>query len=28
MAVVKISTPRPELPTLVRIKDKTFKVNK
>jgi len=28
MAVVKISTPRPELPALVRIKDKTFKVNK
>jgi len=28
MAVVKISTPRPELPALVKIKDKTFKVNK
>jgi len=28
MAVVKISTPRPELPPLVKIKDKTFKVNK
>jgi hypothetical protein len=28
MAVVKISTPRPELPPLVRIKDKTFKVDK
>jgi len=28
MAVVKVSTPRPELPPLVKIKDKTFKVNK
>jgi len=28
MAVVKISTPRPELPSIVKIKDKTFKVNK
>jgi len=28
MAVVKISTPRPELPPVIRIKNKTFKVNK
>jgi len=28
MAVVKVSTPRPELPSVIRIKDKTFKVNK
>jgi len=28
MAVVKITTPRPELPSVVRIKNKTFKVNK
>jgi len=28
MAVVKITTPRPELPSIVRIKNKTFKVNK
>jgi len=28
MAVVKITTPRPELPSIVKIKNKTFKVNK
>jgi len=28
MAVVKVSTPRPELPSVIRIKDKIFKVNK
>jgi len=28
MAVVKISTPRPELPSVIKIKNKTFKVNK
>jgi len=28
MAVVKISTPRPELPPVIRIKNKIFKVNK
>lgn len=28
MAVVKISTPRPELPPVIRIKNKTFKVRK
>jgi len=28
MAVVKVSTPRPELPTVIRVKNKTFKVNK
>jgi len=28
MAVVKVSTPRPELPSVIRIKNKTFKVNK
>jgi len=26
MAVVKVSTPRPELPAVIRIKNKTFKV--
>jgi hypothetical protein len=26
MAVVKISTSRPELPSVIRIKNKTFKV--
>jgi len=28
MSVVKITTPRPELPAIIKIKDKTFKVNK
>jgi len=28
MAVVKVLTPRPELPPVIRIKNKTFKVNK
>jgi len=28
MAVVKISNPRPELPAIIKIKNKTFKVNK
>jgi len=28
MAVVKVSTPRPELPSVIKIKNKTFKVNK
>lgn len=28
MAVVKVSSPRPELPSAIRIKNKTFKVNK
>jgi len=28
MAVVKVTTPRPELPPVIRIKSKTFKVNK
>jgi len=28
MAVVKVTTPRPELPPVIRIKNKTFKVNK
>jgi len=27
MAVVKITTPRPELPPVIKIKNKTFKVN-
>ena len=26
MAVVKVSTPRPELPSVIRIKNKIFKV--
>jgi hypothetical protein len=26
MAVVKVSAPRPELPPLIRIKDKVFKI--
>jgi len=26
MAIVKVTTPRPELPSVIRIKDKTFKV--
>ena len=26
MAVVKVSSPRPELPSVIKIKDKTFKV--
>ena len=26
MAVVKVSNPRPELPSVIRIKNKTFKV--
>jgi len=28
MSVVKVTTPRPELPAVIKIKDKTFKVNK
>jgi len=28
MAVVKVSTPRPELPSVIKIKNKTFKVGK
>jgi len=28
MAVVKVTTPRPELPSVVRIGNKTYKVNK
>jgi len=28
MSVVKVTIPRPELPAIIRIKDKTFKVNK
>ena len=28
MAVVKVSTPRPELPSVIIIKNKVFKVNK
>jgi len=28
MAVVKVTTPRPELPPVIRIKNKVFKVNK
>jgi len=28
MAVVKVTTPRPELPPVIKIKDKVFKVNK
>jgi len=28
MAVVKVTTPRLELPPVIRIKNKTFKVNK
>jgi len=28
MAIVKVTTPRPELPSVIRIKNKTFKVNK
>jgi hypothetical protein len=28
MAVVKITTPRPELPPVIKIKNKIFKVNK
>jgi len=28
MAVVKVTTPRPELPPVIKIKDKIFKVNK
>jgi len=27
MAVVKVTTPRPELPPVIRIKNKIFKVN-
>jgi len=26
MSIVKVTTPRPELPSVIRIKDKTFKV--
>jgi len=28
MAVVKVTTPRPELPSIIKIKNKIFKVNK
>jgi len=28
MAVVKVTTPRPDLPSVIRIKNKTFKVGK
>jgi len=28
MAVVKVTSPRPELPPVIRIKNKIFKVNK
>ena len=28
MAVIKVSTPRPELPSAIRIKNKTFRVGK
>jgi len=28
MAVVKVTTPRPELPSVIRIDGKSFKVNK
>jgi len=28
MAVVKVTTPRPELPPVIRIKNKIFKINK
>jgi len=28
MAIVKVTTPRPELPPIIKIKDKIFKVNK
>jgi len=28
MAVVKVTTPRPELPSVIRVGSKTFKVNK
>jgi hypothetical protein len=28
MAVIKVTTPRPELPSVVRVGNKTFKVNK
>jgi len=28
MAVVKVTTPRPELPPVIKIKNKIFKVNK
>jgi len=28
MAVVKVTTPRPELPSVIKIKNKVFKVNK
>jgi hypothetical protein len=28
MAVIKITTPRPELPQVIRIKNKIFKVGK
>ncbi len=28
MAVVKVSSPRPELPPVIKIKNKTFKVGK
>jgi len=26
MAIVKVTTPRPELPSVIKIKNKTFKV--
>jgi len=28
MAVVKVTTPRPELPSVIKIKNKIFKINK
>jgi len=28
MAVIKVTTPRPELPSVIKIKNKLFKVNK
>jgi len=28
MAVVKVTSPRPELPPVIRIKNKIFKINK
>jgi len=28
MAVVKVTTPRPDLPPVIKIKNKIFKVNK
>jgi len=28
MAVIKVTTPRPELPPVIKIKNKIFKINK